>query len=330
MLDHPLGAKIMKSLDKIKERRVIFGMALFETIAPIFLIILLGCSIKQARLFKDEFFVEANRFVYYFSLPVLIFTGVAKSGLHSFSFALILSAVLPTVAVFFIGCCVGRIAGLRGGRFGTFVQGTYHGNVSYIGLAVVFYMLGEDAFRQGSIIVGFLVLTTNLLSSIILSIAASASERHAVRPLVSIAKNPVIISSVAGICVAYLGLPMPALVMKSMAVLANIALPLALITIGASLTLASARTSWRLGLLICFMKLVFLPGLAIGLVKMLGLPLGYASTSIILLATPVATLAYIMAGQLGGDGELASNSVTLSTALSLFTYMGWAVVLGLG
>jgi len=304
-------------------------MNLFETIAPIFLIILVGYVTKRGRLFKDDFFIEANRFVYYFSLPVLIFIGIVKSGLQAFSLALILSVVLPTVAIFLLGCGLGRLMGLRGGRFGTFVQATYHGNVSYIGLAVVFYLLGEDAFRQGSVMVGFLVLTTNLLSSLILCLATSRPDQHALRPLISIAKNPVIISSVAGICALYTGLPIPTLIMKSMAVLANIALPLALVTIGASLTLAGAGKSWRLSLFASFIKLLVLPGLAILLLKTFRLPIREASTSIILLATPVATLAYIMAEQLGGDGDLASYTITLSTVLSLFTYMGWAAIPGI-
>jgi malate permease and related proteins len=303
------------------------AMVLLETIAPIFLIILLGCLIKQGRLFKDDFFTEANRFVYYVSLPLLIFIGIVKSGLGVLSPALILSVILPTVALFILGCCVGWLLGLRGGRFGTFVQSTYHGNVSYIGLAVVFYMLGENAFRQGSIMVGFLVLTTNLLSSTILSLASPAPDRPGIGPLASIAKNPVIIASVAGIAAACAGLSVPAIVMKSMTVLANIALPLALVTIGASLTLSGARKSWRLGLLLCCIKLLILPGVGILLLNMLGLPLREASTGIILLATPVATLAYIMAEQIGGDADLASSAITLSTVLSLFTYMGWAVVL---
>jgi malate permease and related proteins len=313
----------------MKATRVIFAMSLFETIAPIFLIILVGYVVKRGRLFKDDFFIEANRFVYYFSLPVLIFLGIVKSGLQAFSLTLILSVVLPTVAMFLLGCGLGRLMGLRGGRFGTFAQATFHGNVSYIGLAVVFYMLGENAFRQGSLMVGFLVLTTNLLSSLVLCLATSSPGQHALRPLVSVAKNPVIISSVAGICALQMGLPVPILLMKSMTVLANIALPLALITIGASLTLAGAGKSWRLSLLVSFIKLLVLPALAILFLKMFELPLEEASTSILLLATPVATLAYIMAEQLGGDGELASHAVTLSTVLSLFTYMGWALVLGI-
>jgi len=304
-------------------------MVLFETIGPIFLIILLGWAIKQSRLFKIEFFAEANRFVYYFSLPVLIFIGIVKSGLQVLSPALILCVILPTVALFILGSCMGWLMGLRGGRFGTFVQSTYHGNVSYIGLAVIFYMLGENAFRQGSIMVGVLVLTTNLLSSIILSLAAPATARRAIGPLTSIAKNPVVISSAAGIGAAFVGLSLPAIVMKSMTVLANIALPLALVTIGASLTLAGAKKSWKLGLLTCCIKLLILPGLGVLLLNMLGVALRDGSTGIILLATPVATLAYIMAEQIGGDGDLASSAITLSTVLSLFTYMGWAVVLGI-
>jgi predicted permease len=303
------------------------AMNLLETIAPIFLIILIGYLIRTLGVLRDDFFSEANRFVYFFSLPVLIFTGIVKSGLQTFSFSLILVVVLPTVAVFFLACGLARLMGLTRGQFGTFVQSTYHGNVSYIGLAVVFYMLGEEAFRQGSIMVGFLVLTTNLLSSIILSLATSRTDKHGPGPLASIAKNPVIISSLAGIIAAYVKLPIPELVMKSMGILANIALPLALVTIGASLTPASMKQSWKLGLFSSGIKLLLLPALAVVLLRALKLPAREGFAGILLLATPVATLTYIMAEQMGGDGELASNAVTLSTVLSLFTYMGWALVL---
>jgi malate permease and related proteins len=303
-------------------------MSLFETIAPIFLIILVGFLVKSSRFLKDEFFVEANRFVYFFSLPVLIFTGIVKSGLQAFSPALILSVVVPTVVVCLLGCVLGLMIGLQKGRLGTFVQSSYHGNVSYIGLAVVFYMLGEEAFRQGSIMVGFLVLTTNVLSSTVLSFANSkASQQHGPGVLRTIAKNPVIISSLAGIGASYVSLPIPAVLLKSMGILANIALPLALVTIGASLTPASVRKSLKLGFLVSGIKLVLLPALGIAFLKLFNVPLKNAATGILLLATPVATLAYIMAEELGGDGELASNGVTLSTVLSLFTYMGWVIVL---
>ncbi len=305
------------------------AMTLVETIAPIFLIILVGYLIKHLRFLKDDFFAEANRFVYYFSLPVLIFTGIVKSGLQAFSLSLILSVVVPTITVFPLAWGLGKVLGLKRGHLGTFVQSTYHGNVSYIGLAVVFYLLGEEAFRQGSIMVGFLVLTTNLLSSIILSFATSRQDRPGSGPLLSIARNPVIISCLVGIVAASVELRIPAVVMKSMGILANIALPLALVTIGASLTPASMRKSWRLGLFASTIKLLFLPAVAVGLLKAFDLPYREGLTGILLLATPVATLAYIMAEQLGGDGELASNAVTLSTILSLFTYMGWAVFLGI-
>ena len=305
------------------------AMQLVETIAPIFLIILVGYLIRNLGVLKDDFFSEANRFVYFFSLPVLIFTGIVKSGLETFSISLILSVVLPTIAVFFLACGLGRLMGLRRGQLGTFVQSTYHGNVSYIGLAVVFYMLGEEAFRHGSIMVGFLVLTTNLLSSIILSMATSRPDKHGPGPLVSIARNPVIISSLAGILAAYVKLPIPVLVMKSMGILATIALPLALVTIGASLTPASMKQAWKLGVLVSGIKLLLLPALGVGLLRALALPAREGFTGVLLLATPVATLAYIMAEQMGGDGELASSAVTLSTILSLFSYMGWALFLGI-
>src|SRR5512136_2212348 len=143
-------------------------MAIIETIVPIFIMILSGYAIKRSGFLKDEFFSDANRFVYFCSLPFLIFTGIMKSNLSGLSFIAIASVVIPTLIVFFSGLGLGRLMGFSGGSLGTFVQATFHGNVSYVGLAVVFYMLGEKGLDQASLIIGFLIITTNGLSTIIL------------------------------------------------------------------------------------------------------------------------------------------------------------------
>ena len=306
-------------------------MAIIETIVPIFLMILAGYAIKRSGFLKDEFFSDANRFVYFCSLPFLIFTGIMKSNLSGLSFIAIASAVTPTLIVFFAGLGLGRLIGFSGGSLGTFVQATFHGNVSYVGLAVVFYMLGEKGLEQGSLLVGFLIITTNALSTIILSLTGRMpGSRHLWKALLPLTRNPVIISSVVGIAALYVGLPVPKLLTRTMLVMANIALPLALITIGASLTTEGLKRTIRTASLAACFKLVVVPALAVLLFKGTGLPPTVWATSVFLLATPVATLTYIMAQELGGDTEIASSAVTLSTLISPLTYILWALVLGIG
>jgi hypothetical protein len=53
-----------------------------------------------------------------------------------------------------------------------------------------------------------------------------------------------------------------------------------------------------------------------------------AVPAMVLLATPTAITAYIMARELGGDAELASGCITLSTFLSPAVYWFWMNMIG--
>ncbi len=277
---------------------------------------------------SEAFYGEANRFAYFFSLPLLIFTGTVKSGLTGLSVVSVLSVVLPTLFVFFLALGIGLALRLRNGRLGSFVQTAYHGNVSYVGLSVVFYLLGEKGLEQASLLIGFLILTTNGLSTMILSLTSeSGRSGHPLRHLVALGRNPVIISSLAGLLVLFLKVPVPGVILKSMSILANIALPLALITIGASLTTEGLKKSLALTLLSSVIKLLVLPCCGILYLIAFGLPVREHAASILLLATPVASLSYIMAQAMGGDGEMASSSVTFTTLVSALTYVFWVFFL---
>ena len=144
-------------------------MAVIETIAPIFLIIMLGYLIQRKGFFKGQFVAEMNRLVFLFSLPLLIFTGIVQSNIKDVSAVHIFSVILPTLAIMILSFIIGLVAGLKRGTLGSFVQTTFHGNVTYIGLAVLFYMLGDEGLKKGSLLIGFLILLNNALAIAILS-----------------------------------------------------------------------------------------------------------------------------------------------------------------
>ena len=51
-------------------------------------------------------------------------------------------------------------------------------------------------------------------------------------------------------------------------------------------------------------------------------------TAVILLASPSATVTYVMASEMGGKPELAAAAVTISTVFSIATYTLWIAVMG--
>ena len=56
-------------------------MDILKTIAPIFIIIAFGYVLKSRKMLSDAFVSEANRFVFRFPLPFLIFTGILKANM---------------------------------------------------------------------------------------------------------------------------------------------------------------------------------------------------------------------------------------------------------
>lgn len=301
-------------------------MAVIETIAPIFLLIIFGHVIQRLGLVKEQFISEANRFVFLFSLPFLIFTGIARSSLRDVAAGHIFAVLIPTAAVMILSTVVGFLGGLKKGRLGTFVQTTFHGNVTYIGLAVLLYMIGEEGLRRGSILIGFLILLNNTMAIAVLS-WTSQKQRHTGRAMLAVVRSPVIIAAFLGLLVLYFSIPLPGILLRSMTLLGNIALPLALMIIGASMSPGTLRTSLGTSAVISGMKLLVLPYLSVLSCKAIGIPMTDGLTGVLLLATPVATTSYILAHQLGGDTDLASGAVTLSTLLSPVVFGLWVYVL---
>ena len=90
-------------------------MAVIETIAPIFFIIVFGYLLQQKGLLKAQFIQEANRFVFLFSLPVLIFTGIMKSDIKDIDLINILSVIIPTLVILCLAFILALAMGLEEG-----------------------------------------------------------------------------------------------------------------------------------------------------------------------------------------------------------------------
>ncbi len=68
------------------------------------------------------------------------------------------------------------------------------------------------------------------------------------------------------------------------------------------------------------LKLFLLPVAGLVLMKVAGVPDLLILPGVILLASPPATITYVMATELGGDPELAATSVSVFTLASAISY----------
>jgi len=234
-------------------------------------------------------------------------------------------------------CIVLGIAWILAGRGalpqsqrGTFVQNSFHGNIGYIGLAVSLYYLGREGFVKASILAGFLLILQNLLGVIALQLNAphNSASQNRWMPALKIAGNPIILSALAGILVSLTAFPVPLVLGRCLDILSDLAVPLALLIIGASLSFDMVQSKLKAVLSCGLLKLILLPAVGFILYRLFNvMPQDYLP-GIILLASPTASVSYVMAREMHGDSDFAVAAISLNTLLSAVTYLIWLGIVG--
>jgi len=303
---------------------------IINTIVPVFAVILLGLVIRTTGYLPPEITAPLNRLVYYIAIPAMIFKALAKASFSAhFDLRLLAGTLLPVAIVFAVSAGLAALLRVPRGRRGTLVQSCFHGNLGYIGFAVVFYLLGEAGFTSASILAGFLMLLQNFLSVLTLELFSPDPPRggKAVFVLRKIVANPVIVSAMAGIAFSLSGLALPLIGERTLAILSGMALPLALLVIGASLSPLQIRSNLKYALTSGAVKLLVLPAVGLAFYWAAGLDVDRFLPGLILLASPTATITYVMAAEMKGSVALASAAISLNTLLSALTFVFWLGIL---
>jgi predicted permease len=302
-------------------------MALFldilNIVLPVFLVIALGWLLRRIGLIDIPFLHMTNRLVYYVCLPLLLFykIGTADFGTN-FNGRLVIGSIAAVTITFVISYVYTILRSYPAAKRGVFSQGSFRGNIAYIGLAIALNAYGETGLTRAGILMGFLVPFLNLFAILALlwPHRGDGNQRDASFWFRQFALNPLILASFLGIIWSFFGLSIPLLLDRSLKISTGMALPLALLAIGGSFSLERLRGDLFTAALATGAKIVWLPLLAALLLSGLGVEGLDFGIGVLIAGTPAATANYIMAHELRGDAELAGGIVMLSTLLSAVTY----------
>ncbi|MDD9876698.1 MAG: AEC family transporter, partial [Magnetovibrio sp.] len=111
----------------------------------------------------------------------------------------------------------------------------------------------------------------------------------------------------------------PTMIGEVLDILGRAALPLGLMAVGAGLNLRALRLAGGPAAGAVAVKLVVMPFLASIVCGVFGVTGVAASVAVLFAALPVSATSYVMARQLGGDGELMAAIVALSTLAAIAT-----------
>lgn len=294
-----------------------------SVVLPIFALILVGFVCRKTGRLGTHAASEINRMVVWLCLPALLFKVVATTTwVQIWQPGFILSFGLGCLAVFFI-TLLWRLAHGKGLTLAS-LEGlsAAYANVGYIGIPLCLLVFGQDGLEPAFIasLIVVCVLFAFALAFIEIGMQPEANPLLAVAKVpVSLLKNPLVLSPIAGAAWAMTGLGFNEPTERFLSLLADATTPAALVSLG--LFLAEKQSGETKGVWpLVIIKLVAQP-LITGYLAfyVFTLPPLWAKAAVLLSALPTGTGPYMLAEYYECDAATVSRSILFSTLCSLLT-----------
>lgn len=297
-----------------------FVLAL-NVVFPLTGLISLGYLARRFHMVQGEVLEGMNQLVFRLLLPAALMRSILRIDfsesidLSVFVLALVLMSGLILVAM----PIVERVE-KDPRRQAVLVQGTFRSNFILFGLPIA-----TAYYANIGIIALMLALMVPIINLYAILVLEHYRNRGAAlnKVFVKILMNPLFLGSAAGGLIVLSGITLPQPVLRLVDYVADMATPLALLTLGGLFSLRSVHKNLKPTLILTGLKLIVVPLIAIGLGLALGLRQRELMGLLLLFGSPVAVSSYSMAVAMDCDGELANHLVVTTTLFSLMSFVIW-------
>jgi len=296
-------------------------LSIWLSIAPIFAILVLGHLLWRVSIPSADFWNVIDRLVYWILMPSLLFY---KMSTTQFDARLVGSYSLVILAPFLLAVVLAllssRIAGLSGPVSSTLLQGAVRHN-TFIALAIAERIYGLGGLELAVLAAAMLIPTTNVtVVAVMISLVSSKVGGGRMNAILSdVVRNPLLIAVVLGVIVNLVWPAEIPVVHDMTRLLGGAALPIVLLSIGASLRLSGLSASVLPITLAFLIKFIVFPLGAFVLARWIGLTETETVVAVLFAAAPAASSSYTFARQLGGDAPLMAAILTLQTGIAFIT-----------
>ena len=302
-------------------------MNIIASLGPVFVLLMGGYLLKRTGFPGDSFWPSAERFIYFICFPALLLTRLAEARFEGqLALDLVWVILMLLVAGALLLLLLQKLIGFTGPVFTSVFQGGIRFN-TYIALAIAAGILPGQGVVYAAIIASVMIPLINVFCVLVFATYQDNRPSPA-RVLLNIVQNPLILSCILGLILNLSGVVLPDIVGEVLRLLAEIALPLGLLAVGAALQIKALRSTGLPLLTALLFRLLVMPMLAIASASAMQLPLEATQILLVFAAVPSATASYILARQLGGDAPLMAailSGQTLVAMLSLPLVLAFGV-----
>ncbi len=321
-----------------------------NAVAPLILTILIGYFLKTKGFFTKDFLKIGNKLVFSLCLPAMLFVNVYDiEGFSAINWDIVIYSAFAIVLIFGLGLFSSVAATKVPERRGVIWQCTFRSNFAIIGLSLAGALGGQGAVAVAAIVSSFTIPLFNVLSVIALSVFVDNGKKTDLKGMVlNIVKNPLIIAVALGL--ACLGIreiqrsvfgevvfalnDQMQFLYKTVSNLKAIASPFALIVLGGQFEFSAVKGLLKEIVTGTVWRIVIAPVLGIGLAILLTAKTDLLHCGaneypalIAMFGSPVAVSSAVMAGNMGGDEQLATQLVVWTSIFSIFTIFAEVCIL---
>lgn len=299
---------------------------------PVFLMMVFGWIINKIDLIDEHTTKKLNQFVFKALLPALLFMDLSAADFRAvWDTEFVVFCFTATIISIGIAVALSLLHKEKSER-GEIIQAAYRSSAAILGIAFVKNIYGE-ATMAALMIVGTVPLY-NIAAVTILSITSPKTEeeksdkkRLILSTARNVATNPIILGIIAGIIWSLLRIPQPVIMTKSVSYLANMATPLSLIALGASIKLGDAKEKLPTAAWIAAVKLILFCVIFLPFAIFLGFRDEKLIAILVMLGSATTGSCFVMCKNLGHNGTITACTVMLTTLLSAFTLTAWLFIL---
>lgn len=289
---------------------------------PDFALILLGYALRRWMTLGDHFWAGLEKLVYFVLFPALLFNAITKTPLSFAAVPLIGVGAAAMLGAMLLALLARPLFPLTPLSFASQFQCAFRFN-SYIGLAIAAKLHGAAGIAAMGLLAGGMVPLANLAAVWMMARHGEASVWR------ELAKNPLFLATLAALAWNLSGLGLSAPAGAFLGRLAEAAIALGLLAVGAALKLRGTLGAAGRGAAAYFLlvKLLAMPLIALLVARYIGLGGIHFDIALAFAALPTASSAYILAQRMGGDGARVAWLISASTLLGMVTLPLWLAFL---
>ncbi|MBS8227520.1 AEC family transporter [Vannielia litorea] len=274
-----------------------------QIVAPVFILAAIGFA--WVKLGQDYPMRFITRLVMTLAIPCLIFGALMKTEIDPQALTAVslaaLVAYLAVIAVFTLLAFVLKLDRR------TYLAPLIFGNTGNLGLPLALFAFGEEGL--GFAVVIFAIMAMMSFTFGIWLVSGGGN------PLKSL-KEPVVVGTALGALFLWQGWQTPLWITNTIDLIAQVAIPLMLITLGVAVARLQpgdlGRSFW-----LSLLKAALCAAIAVGAGCLFGLEGTAFAVLVLQLITPIAVTNYLLAERFGADSTAVAGLVVASTLLSV-------------